>query len=37
VVGGGGGGSPQLAVAGGRDVGRIEDLLAEARRSLAPS
>jgi len=35
IVGGGGGGTPQLAVAGGRDVGRIEDLLAEARRTLA--
>jgi alanyl-tRNA synthetase len=35
IVGGGGGGSPELAVAGGKDVGRIDDMLAEARRSLA--
>ena len=35
VVGGGGGGSPELAVAGGRDVARIDDMLAEARRTLA--
>src|SRR5579872_1246831 len=34
LVGGGGGGSPELAVAGGRDVGRIDDMLAEARRRL---
>jgi alanyl-tRNA synthetase len=37
LVGGGGGGTPQLAVAGGRDVARIDDLLAEARRRLTPS
>jgi alanyl-tRNA synthetase len=35
LVGGGGGGSPELAVAGGKDVSRIDDMLAEARRSLA--
>ncbi len=32
LVGGGGGGSPELAVAGGRDVSRIDDMLTEARR-----
>lgn len=32
LVGGGGGGSPELAVAGGRDVSGIEALLDEARR-----
>jgi alanyl-tRNA synthetase len=37
VVGGGGGGSPQLALAGGKDVSKIDDLLAEARRTLAGS
>jgi alanyl-tRNA synthetase len=37
LVGGGGGGSPQLAVAGGRDVTKIDDMLAEARRKLAGS
>ncbi len=35
IVGGGGGGSPQVALAGGRDPGRIEAALAEARRLLA--
>jgi alanyl-tRNA synthetase len=35
IVGGGGGGSPQLAVAGGKDVSRVEDALAEARRLLS--
>ena len=35
MVGGGGGGSPELAVAGGRDVSRIDDMLDEARRRLA--
>jgi alanyl-tRNA synthetase len=35
IVGGGGGGSPDVAVAGGRDVSKIDDLLAEARRTLA--
>jgi alanyl-tRNA synthetase len=35
IVGGGGGGSPQLAAAGGKDVGKIDDMLAEARRTLA--
>jgi alanyl-tRNA synthetase len=34
LVGGGGGGSAELAVAGGSDVSRIDDLLAEARRRL---
>ena len=37
IVGGGGGGSPELAVAGGRDVAKIDDMLAEARRRLAGS
>jgi alanyl-tRNA synthetase len=35
IVGGGGGGSPQLAVAGGKDVSRVEEALAEARRLLS--
>ena len=35
LVGGGGGGSPQLAAAGGKDVAKIDDMLAEARRTLA--
>ncbi len=35
AVGGGGGGSPELAVAGGKDVAAIDDMLAEARRTLA--
>jgi alanyl-tRNA synthetase len=35
IVGGGGGGSPQLAVAGGRDVSRVDEALAEARRLLS--
>jgi alanyl-tRNA synthetase len=34
IVGGGGGGSPQLALAGGRDPGRLDAALAEARRLL---
>jgi alanyl-tRNA synthetase len=34
LVGGGGGGSPELAVAGGRDVSGIDALLEEARRRL---
>jgi alanyl-tRNA synthetase len=34
LVGGGGGGSPELAVAGGRQVEKIDEMLAEARRSL---
>jgi alanyl-tRNA synthetase len=34
LVGGGGGGSPELAVAGGREVAKIDDMLAEARRTL---
>ncbi len=37
IVGGGGGGSPELAVAGGRDVSKIDDMLAEARRRWAAS
>ncbi|HUD15844.1 MAG TPA: DHHA1 domain-containing protein [Acidimicrobiales bacterium] len=35
MVGGGGGGSPELAVAGGRQVAQIDAMLAEARRRLA--
>jgi alanyl-tRNA synthetase len=35
VVGGGGGGSPELAVAGGKQVAKIDEMLAEARRTLA--
>ncbi len=35
MVGGGGGGSPELAVAGGKDVSKIDEMLAEARRTLA--
>jgi alanyl-tRNA synthetase len=35
LVGGGGGGSPELAVAGGRQVAQIDEMLAEARRTLA--
>jgi alanyl-tRNA synthetase len=35
LVGGGGGGSPELAVAGGRQVDHIDAMLAEARRRLA--
>ncbi len=34
IVGGGGGGTPELAVAGGRQLDRIDDLLAEATRRL---
>jgi alanyl-tRNA synthetase len=34
LVGGGGGGSPELAVAGGKDVAKIDEMLAEARRTL---
>ena len=34
LVGGGGGGSPELAVAGGSDPAKIDALLAEARRRL---
>jgi alanyl-tRNA synthetase len=34
LIGGGGGGSAELALAGGRDVTRIEEALAEARRLL---
>jgi alanyl-tRNA synthetase len=35
IVGGGGGGSPQVALAGGRDPERIDEALAEARRLLS--
>ena len=35
IVGGGGGGSPELALAGGRDPARLEEALAEARRLLS--
>jgi alanyl-tRNA synthetase len=35
IVGGGGGGSPQLAVAGGKDVSRVDEALSEARRLLS--
>ena len=35
MVGGGGGGSAELAVAGGREVAKIDEMLAEARRTLA--
>ena len=35
IVGGGGGGSPQLAVAGGKEVSRVDEALAEARRLLS--
>jgi len=34
LVGGGGGGSPETAVAGGRDVGQLDAALDEARRAL---
>jgi alanyl-tRNA synthetase len=34
LVGGGGGGSPELALAGGRDPSRLDEALAEARRLL---
>ncbi len=37
LVGGGGGGSPQLALAGGKDPSQIEAALAEAQRLLAGS
>ncbi|MDA8313344.1 MAG: alanine--tRNA ligase [Actinomycetota bacterium] len=35
IVGGGGGGSPKLALAGGRDASRLDEALGEARRQLA--
>jgi alanyl-tRNA synthetase len=35
LVGGGGGGSPELALAGGKDASRIEAALAEAQRLLS--
>jgi alanyl-tRNA synthetase len=35
IVGGGGGGSPQLALAGGREAQRLDDALGEVRRLLA--
>jgi alanyl-tRNA synthetase len=34
LIGGGGGGTPELALAGGRDASRIEEALAEARKLL---
>jgi alanyl-tRNA synthetase len=34
IVGGGGGGSPEVALAGGKDPSRLEEALAEARRLL---
>ena len=34
LVGGGGGGSSELAVAGGRETAKIDEMLAEARRTL---
>ena len=34
IDGGGGGGTPQLALAGGRDPGKLDQALAEARRLL---
>jgi alanyl-tRNA synthetase len=35
IVGGGGGGSPELALAGGKDPSRVDEALAEARRLLS--
>jgi alanyl-tRNA synthetase len=35
LIGGGGGGSPELATAGGKDISRVEEALAEARRLLS--
>ncbi len=35
LVGGGGGGSPELALAGGKDPSRLDEALAEARRLLS--
>jgi alanyl-tRNA synthetase len=35
IIGGGGGGSAELALAGGKDASRLEDALAEARRLLS--
>jgi alanyl-tRNA synthetase len=35
LVGGGGGGSPEVAVAGGKDVAGIDNALDEARRALS--
>jgi alanyl-tRNA synthetase len=35
AVGGGGGGSPELAMAGGSDVGGIDELVVQARHLLA--
>ena len=37
LLGGGGGGSPELAVAGGKDPSGIDRALDEARRILAPA
>ena len=35
IVGGGGGGSPEVALAGGKDPARLDEALAEARRLLS--
>ena len=35
IVQGGGGGSPEVALAGGRDASRLDEALGEARRLLA--
>ena len=35
VTGGSGGGKPHLALAGGKDAGKLEPALAEARRLIA--
>jgi alanyl-tRNA synthetase len=35
LVGGSGGGTPELAVAGGRDPSRLDEALGAARRALA--
>jgi alanyl-tRNA synthetase len=35
IINGGGGGSPEVALAGGRDLSRLADALDEARRLLS--
>jgi alanyl-tRNA synthetase len=35
IIGGGGGGRPDFAEAGGKDAGRIDELLARAPRTVA--
>jgi alanyl-tRNA synthetase len=35
IIGGGGGGSPELALAGGKDASRVDEALVEARRLLS--